>query len=134
MKILKDYLFLGMISLSLVSLFSMCKKDSATPLVGNWIEQSDFEGVARGDAAAFTIGNSGYVGTGYDGEDRLSDFWTYDAERNNWTQVAEFPGQPRQGAVAFTAGGEGYVGTGYDGLVSIRIFTDTTRHQMHGIK
>jgi N-acetylneuraminic acid mutarotase len=122
MKILKGLLFPGVISLSLVSLFSMCKKDSAAPLIGNWIEQSDFEGVARGDAAAFTIGNIAYVGTGYDGEDRLSDFWAYDAERNNWTQIAEFPGQPRQGAVAFTAGGEGYVGTGYDGLVKYKDF------------
>jgi len=122
MKIFKNYLFLGLVSVSIIFLASMCKKDKGTDLIGNWVEQSDYEGVARGDAVAFSMGNIGYVGTGYDGEDRLSDFWAFDAERNNWTQVAEFPGEPRQGAVAFTAGGEGYVGTGYDGLVKYKNF------------
>ena len=122
MKILKDYFFIGLISLSVILLFTMCKKDENTELIGNWIEQSDFEGVARGDATAFAIGNIGYVGTGYDGDDRLSDFWAYDSERNNWTQIAEFGGKPRQGAVAFAAGGNGYVGTGYDGLAKFKDF------------
>ncbi len=122
MKIFKNYFFYALISLSLLSILSMCKKDETVELVGNWIELSDYEGVARGDAAAFTIGNIGYVGTGYDGEDRLADFWAFDADRNNWTQIAEFPGEPRQGAVAFTAGGEGYVGTGYDGLAKYKDF------------
>ncbi len=122
MKIFKDYLFLGLISICIISLAAMCDKDKEEDLIGNWIEQSDYEGVARGDAVAFAIGNIGYVGTGYDGEDRLTDFWAFDAERNNWTQVAEFEGKPRQGAVAFAAAGNGYVGTGYDGLAKYKDF------------
>lgn len=122
MKIFREFLLLGVLSLALLLLTTRCKKDDTEELIGNWIEQSDFEGVARGNAVAFTIGDIGFVGTGYDGEDRLSDFWSYDAERNNWTQIAEFGGKPRQDAVAFTAGGAGYVGTGYDGLVRYKDF------------
>lgn len=122
MKILGKYLFLGLISFFLVSAVSMCKKDKGEALVGNWLERSDFYGDSRGDAVAFSVGNNAFVGTGYDGEDRLSDFFKYDVEQNNWTQIADFPGEPRQGAVAFSADGNGYVGTGYDGLVKYNDF------------
>ncbi len=122
MKIVRDFLFFGLIAFSLISLGSMCKKDKTTDLIGNWVEQSDYEGVARGDAVAFSIGNVGYVGTGYDGEERLTDFWAFDSERNNWTQIAEFPGAARQGAVAFAANNFGFVGTGYDGLAKYKDF------------
>jgi|WetSurSiteA1Bulk_404760.scaffolds.fasta_scaffold02176_2 N-acetylneuraminic acid mutarotase len=116
MKIFNRYLLLGLFLISMVSFLSNCGGNDPEDLIGNWIKQSDFFGDARGDAVAFTIGNYAYVGTGYDGEDRRSDFFQYDAERNNWKQVADFGGKPRQGAVAFAAAGKGYVGTGWDGL------------------
>ena len=89
--------------------------DSSTDLIGDWIELSDFEGVPRSNAVSFTIGNKAYVGTGYDGEDRLNDFWEYDPDLNNWTRKADFPGTPRNGAVGFGTDTKGYIGTGYDG-------------------
>ena len=91
-------------------------------LVGNWIELSDFEGVPRSDAVVFTIGTKAYVGTGFDGDDRLTDFWEYDSELNNWTQKEDFPGVARNGAVGFGAAGKGYIGTGYDGAERLNDF------------
>ncbi|NMB51570.1 MAG: galactose oxidase, partial [Bacteroidales bacterium] len=44
---------------------------------GDWIKRSDFEGVARSDAASFSINDKGYVFGGYDGKNRLSDLWEY---------------------------------------------------------
>lgn len=81
---------------------------------GDWIEVSSFEGVPRDNAVAFTINGRGYVGTGYDGDDPLKDFWEYDPERNFWIQIADLPGEPRSAAVGFAVSGRGYVGTGYN--------------------
>ena len=84
---------------------------------GNWVQESDFDGLPRTEAVCFTIDNKAYIGTGYDIEnkDRLIDFWVYDAEKDYWKQVSEFPGVARNGAVAFSSSTKGYVGTGYDG-------------------
>ena len=82
---------------------------------GNWIELSDFEGVVRSGAVAFAIADKGYVGTGFDGSDRLQDFWQYDPEKNFWVQMADLPGPARNGATAFAINNRGYVGTGFDG-------------------
>jgi N-acetylneuraminic acid mutarotase len=122
MKIYNNHLLIGLLSVSLFFVSFSCKKSSSTPLVGNWIKLSDFEGVARSSAASFSIGNLGYVGTGYDGEIRLTDFWSYDAERNNWTQIANFPGEARNAAVGFSAAGKGYIGTGYNGDAKLKDF------------
>lgn len=121
--------FTKLLSYSFILLFSLllvsgCKKeDSSTEdLIGNWIKLSDFEGVPRSDAVAFTIGDKAYVGTGYDGADRLNDFWQYDPELNNWTRKADFPGIARNGAVGFGTDTKGYIGTGYDGVNRLKDF------------
>ena len=102
-----------------------CKESSSSEdedLVGDWFKRSDFEGVPRSSAVAFTIGDKGYVGLGYDGEDRLTDFWQYDPQLNNWTRKKDFPGAARNGAVAFSIDSNGYVGTGYDGTNRLKDF------------
>jgi len=96
--------------------------DEDSDLIGNWYELSDFEGVPRSDAVAFTIGDKAYVGTGYDGSDRLNDFWEYDPKLNSWTQKADFPGVPRNGAVGFGTDSKGYIGTGFDGVNRLKDF------------
>lgn len=83
--------------------------------LGNWIDRSIFDGTPRSGAAAFTIGDLGYMGTGFDGDDRLADFWVYDIQGNFWSQLASFPGTERSSAAAFTLNGNGYVGLGFDG-------------------
>jgi hypothetical protein len=35
-----------------------------------------------------------YVGTGYDGDKWLKDFYQYDAEKNNWYKKRNFPVPP----------------------------------------
>lgn len=104
-----------------VPFFNSCD-DSEEDLIGNWVEVSDFDGVPRTDAVGFVIAGKGYIGTGYDGEDRLKDFWEYDADRNTWTQKADFPGIARNGAFGFGTDTKGYIGTGYDGKNKLKDF------------
>lgn len=117
MRYLKGYSLLLMASLAACS-----KSSDTTTLVGNWIKRSEFEGVARSSAASFVIDNKAYVGTGYDGQNRLQDFWMYDVDQNQWTQKAPFTGTARNGAVGMAMAGKGYVGTGYDGLNKLNDF------------
>ncbi len=116
MKISKNLFLSGLLVLAVFSSFISCKKSSTHPLIGNWIALADFGGDARNEAVAFSIGEVGYVGTGYNGDERLKDFFSYDAPTNNWAQIATPPVEfvARTGAVAFSAGGKGYVGTGRD--------------------
>jgi N-acetylneuraminic acid mutarotase len=101
---------------------SSCNDSEEADLVGNWVEMSDFDGVPRSDAVAFVIGDKAYIGTGYDGSDRLNDFWEYDPVMNYWTQKADLPGSPRNGAVGFGTDSKGYIGTGYDGENRLKDF------------
>ncbi|AWX44374.1 hypothetical protein HME9304_01374 [Flagellimonas maritima] len=98
-----------------IGLFSCSKDDDDDDNIGNWVDRSIFDGTPRSGAFAFTIGNKGYMGTGFDGDDRLTDVWSYDMEGNFWSQLASFSGPARSSAVAFTINGNGYVGLGYDG-------------------
>jgi N-acetylneuraminic acid mutarotase len=110
-------------TLTFTLFLSSCKKDDTEEeLVGNWVQVSDFEGVPRADAVAFSIGNKGYVGTGFDGSDRLNDFWEYDPNLDFWQQKADFPGIERNGAVGFGTSSNGYVGLGYDGTEKLKDF------------
>ena len=104
-----------------VPFFHSCKPDEVV-LVGNWVELSDFDGIPRTDAVGFSIGNKGYIGTGYDGDERRVDFWEYDITKNTWTQKADFPGVARNGAVGFGTDTKGYIGTGYDGKNRLKDF------------
>jgi N-acetylneuraminic acid mutarotase len=90
--------------------------------VGFWNKNiAKFPGTPRELSVSFSIGQKGYVGTGfnryvkYDSLQQLSDFWEYDPALNKWTQLADFPGAARYGAVAFATATNGYVGSGYDG-------------------
>lgn len=79
-----------------------------------WQQTADFPGAPRSDAAAFSIGSNGYVGTGYDLITVYNDFYQYDAVANSWTRKADFPGAPRYDAVGFCVHGKGYLGTGFN--------------------
>lgn len=116
-------LFIILFMLPGIFIFSTCNNDDpAETLVGNWVELSDFEGVARSDAVAFTINDKGYVALGFDGDDRLNDLWEYDPARDYWIQKADFPGNARNGAIGFGTSTKGYVGTGYDGYNKLNDF------------
>ena len=92
------------------------KGTTSTTTVGNWIRTSDFEGVGRAEAV-YAVSSNGkvYLGLGFDGVNRLNDFWEYDPTNDFYLQKKSFPGVARNSAVAFSANGKIYVGTGYDG-------------------
>jgi len=83
---------------------------------GNWVKRTQCPGEVRCEAVSFVIGNTAYIGTGYDGSWNtcLNDFWSYDT-LNGWIQLPPFPGAARKGAVAFTVNGKGYITLGTDG-------------------
>jgi len=121
-----SFLYVFCLAVSLMLMAVSCKDDDngGETLIGNWLEMSDFEGYPRADAVGFAIGNKGYVGTGYNGQEdeRLSDFWEYDADRDTWIQRADFTGGARNSAVGFSTDSRGYIGTGYDGRDKLKDF------------
>lgn len=93
--------------------------DPSHPATNSWSRKADFGGLARRGAVGFSIGNKGYLGTGFTGVVGIlnlpvftNDFWEYDPANNSWTQKASVGGLPREGAVGFSIGNKGYVGTG----------------------
>jgi N-acetylneuraminic acid mutarotase len=79
-----------------------------------WTQIEDFPGAPRSNATAFSIGNYGYVGVGYDVVSVYKDFYRYDPALPGWTRKADFH-DPRYDAVGFGLQGKGYIGTGYNG-------------------
>jgi len=81
----------------------------------SWIQKNNFAGMQRYAPVGFSIGNKGYIGTGYDGTTStyFKDFWEYDPGADAWTQKADFGGNSRNAAVGFSIGNEGYIGTGF---------------------
>lgn len=65
---------------------SCSNDDEDEDLMGKWYRVSDFDGLARGEATSFTIGNKGYLTGGYDARKHLNDLWEYDMELDFWTQ------------------------------------------------
>ena len=105
----------------LSAVFISCADDDSYQR-GNWEERSVFDGIPRSNVVGFVIDNKGYMGTGYDGDDYLNDFWQYDIEGDYWVQKADFPGTPRTSGSGFALDGKGYVGIGYDGDVELSDF------------
>lgn len=98
-------------------LFTGCSKDDNEDFIGNWVRENVFGDVPRTDAVSFTINGVAYIGTGLDieNDERLTDFWKYDATRETWEEVASLPAVGRNSAIAFGSDTKGYVGLGYDG-------------------
>jgi N-acetylneuraminic acid mutarotase len=88
------------------------------PATNTWTQKADFGGGERAGAVGFSIGDRGYVGTGYfaDYSDpeipSFNDFWEYNPVANEWTQKADLGGEARSEAVGFSIGDKGYIGTG----------------------
>ena len=77
----------------------------------SWIRRSDFAEF-RYRAAAFSIGNKGYIGTGLAPGKRNNDLWEYNPDSDTWQQLADLPAPGREGAVGFSINGKGYIGGG----------------------
>jgi N-acetylneuraminic acid mutarotase len=108
---------------STLFIFYSCKQNPDCCEVvsgGNWVRRADFDGIARSEAVSFVIGDSAYAGTGYDGTNRLNDFFKLDADNNYWVQRASLPGDGRNSAVGFSTSTKGYITTGYNGTAKLK--------------
>jgi hypothetical protein len=80
-----------------------------------WVQLPDFPGMARDDAASFTIDGTIYVGTGMDvGFQYTSDWYAYDTTNDSWGSIASLPASARQYSAAFTLDDKGYLFGGTD--------------------
>lgn len=125
MQLSTPKLFLHFLLAAVLISFTACEKtstDDDEDIIGNWKRSSEFEGVGRTEAVTFTIGDKVYVGSGFDGTNRLNDFWEFNQSTGTWVRKTDFPGIARNSAVAFALNGKGYVGTGYDGLNKLKDF------------
>ena len=81
-----------------------------------WTRKGDFPGGARFLATGFSIGTTGYLGTGWSGG-AMNDFWEYNPANDMWLKDDDLPGDPRYGSVGFSIGNKGYIafgqGSGY---------------------
>lgn len=83
------------------------------PATDVWTQIADYGGGGRGAAAAFVVGQKGYVVTGADNNAiKQKDMWEYDPSLNTWTQKADLPGDARNYSTAFSVGNKGYIATG----------------------
>ena len=80
-----------------------------------WIYGSEEPAMARCDAVAFSIDGKAYIGTGWDGDQALNDFWAFDPETGIWASLEPVPGSARTKAVGFAIAGKGYIGMGWNG-------------------
>lgn len=90
---------------------------------GNWQElrhitnySSDsyddgYTNIVRNNAAAFVIGDKGYISTGENGV-AYTFTWEYDFATDLWIEKSPFEGPSTTGAVGFNVMGRGYVATG----------------------
>ena len=99
--------------------------------VGTWSQIAAFPGQARSNAVGFTIGNTGYIGSGLanDGVTSLADFYSYNPGANTWSQIDSIhddsTSYPRFDAVAFGFDTTAYVLTGTNQLY---YFSDVWRY------
>ncbi len=82
-----------------------------------WTElKESFPGATRRLAAAFAVGDKGYVGLGFslEGNQDLLDFYEFNPQTVDWRKVNDFRGDARSEAVSFVIGNMAYVGLGID--------------------
>ncbi len=86
------------------------------PSTDTWAQIAGIDSKNMGNigAAAFSIGDTGYVGLGFNDSSYKvsSNFFAYDYTGNKWSEIAPFPGAPRAYATAFAINGKGFAGTG----------------------
>jgi len=131
----RDAIVSPTIGLQVLNLDDMCTdiydgtywiKNCGLKLIGHdtaasiWIQKASFPQLLD-FAVGFSIGNKGYIGTGFTTVESRQ-FWEYDPVNNAWTQKADFGGTARSGAAGFSINNKGYIGTGYLFFSALRDF------------
>ena len=86
------------------------------PSSDTWTRKADFPGVGRNSAAAFSIGNFGYLGSGVSNTGYVADFWQYNPSADTWKQIKDFGGSYRGSAITCSGNQQGYAGFGMGSL------------------
>ena len=82
--------------------------DPANGPNGTWTLKTSFAGASRWSAVGFSIGNYGYIGSGYS-TSYTKDFWRYNPGTNSWSQIANLSGSGRALASSFVLNNKGFV-------------------------
>ncbi|HEY4786392.1 MAG TPA: galactose oxidase [Bacteroidales bacterium] len=112
----KSGLFLFSLVLTTLIFFSCSKSTDNTTYIGNWSLRNGSIG-GRTGAVCFVIGDSAYIGLGYNqsvSPRYFTSFYRYTAYNNQMKQVKDFKGIGRTNAVAFSVNNKGYVGLGFN--------------------
>lgn len=81
----------------------------------NWNRKADFNGIQVIGAIGFSLGNRGYVASGWDpviNSSATQEIWEWNQATDSWTKVGIFAGVQRTGAVGGSLGNRGYLLTG----------------------
>lgn len=84
--------------------------------IGSWTQIPGPILAGRSLAVGFSIGNKGYISTGFDGNIYHNDFWEFTPLANTWVQKPDLAGGNRAYAIGFSIGNKGYIGTGSNGI------------------
>lgn len=80
------------------------------PATDTWTPRASFPGGPRFLAAAFAIGNLGFVATGANAQGQnVADCWQYDPGSDHWTRKADFPGGATEETLGFSGATAGYM-------------------------
>lgn len=82
------------------------------PATNKWKAVADYLGGTRMYSSSFVLGNTAYVGLGWNGSGYYQDVYAYDATADKWKEVATFVGGKRRGATSFVLNGKAYLGFG----------------------
>lgn len=97
------------------------------PVTNSLISKADLP-ISLANTAGFSIGDKGYIGTGFNGSAR-KDFYEYNPSTDQWTKKADFAGGGRYGAVSFVINGKGYIGSGIEGTMANQaIYSDVWQY------
>ena len=112
---MKNYIREHLHYIIIVTFFALWGSISFAQAPDTWVQKKDYGTTSDSvyGAVAFSIGNKGYIGTGYS-KRRLASFWEYDPNTDTWSQKANFSGTARVFASGFSIGNKGYVGCGDD--------------------
>ena len=115
---MKNYIREHLHYLIIVIFFTLWGSISFAQAPDSWVQKKDYGTTSDSvyGAVAFSIGDKGYIGTGYS-KKRLANFWEYDSNTDTWSQKSNFTGSARVFATGFSIGNKGYVGCGDDNSV-----------------
>ena len=85
------------------------------PSTDKWTKKANVPGLARAEAASFSMGGYGYIGIGTSiiGTGSMKDFWKYDPVLDSWSAIPDFGAGIWEMTGAFTIGCSAYIVGGF---------------------